>query len=245
MAEAVAEWSAPTISDALRRVAALTPAQRAALTRLGAAGEPVTAGQLAAEMNMRASSIRETLDALVASGLVVRQRMPVTGPGRPSFGYLAISPTDLEAPLTMMLDILAATVSVLRDTHPDPEEAARLIGVAWAERSIGGAVPDHARHDDDAYDRLDLASHLDKVAFFFTALGFSARVESREPATISFGSCPFMRDGSVDPLVCHMHAGMTRRIIELTSRGRVDATLTPHMTAKTCEASLLELEVDG
>lgn len=227
------------IADALRRVARLSPAQRTMLTRLGEVGEPVTVATLAAEVGVRASTARETLDGLLASGLVRRERMPITGPGRPSFGYVAAVPTGVDEPMGMFVGIVTATARTLRDAVPEPEETARAIGRTWADQMVGGALPDHAEHDDRVYDDLDLTEHIDKIAYFFTALGFGASVE-KSRHDIALRSCPFLRDGVVDPLVCEMHRGMTRRVIDLTSRGRAEADLHPWVTADTCEVSLVE-----
>lgn len=227
------------VAESLRRVAALSLAQRTMLSALGAAGEPVTATALADEVGVRSSSARETLDALVASGLVRRQRMPVTGPGRPAFGYEAVAPTDTDGPLAMFVDILASTVEVLRTTHPTPAPAAQEIGRAWADSMVGASLPDHAAHDVAAYADLALKDHVDKIAFFFSALGFSATVGA-DRLRITCRSCPFMRDGVVDGLVCEMHRGMTERVIETTSHGRATAELHPWATRASCDVILRE-----
>lgn len=224
-------------TESLRRLAALTPSQRGVLQRLGDAGEPVTAAALAQESQMRTGSMREILDVLVTSGLVRRLRMPVTGPGRPSFGYEAVAPTDVAGALTVYVDVLAATATVLRATHPDPQGAAREIGRTWAEDMVGGALPDHRRHDDDAYADLVLEDHLDKIAFFFSALGFGAGVED-DRSRIVCRTCPFTRDGAVDPLLCDVHRGMTEQVVRLTARGQATGELRPWVTTKTCEVVL-------
>lgn len=230
---------AMSVAESLRRVAGLTPAQRSVLTRLGSAGEPVTAAQLAGDAGIRSSSIRETLDALLAAGLVRRERLPVSGPGRPSFGYSSVVPTDVEGPLRMFLDVLGATVSVLRDTHPTPAAAARQIGVAWADRMVGEAIPDHRVHSARAYAHLRLADHMDKIAFFFSALGFGAAV-SEDRREIECRACPFMRAGQVDGLMCEVHRGMAARVVETTSRGRATARLEPWATQSSCHMVLSE-----
>lgn len=227
------------VSESLRRVAALSPAQRTMLTALGAAGEPVTAAALADEVGVRSSSARETLDVLVASGLVRRRRMPVTGPGRPAFGYESVAPTDTDGPLAMFLDILASMADVLRASHPTPAPAAQEIGRAWADRMVGTSLPDHAAHDDTAYADLALEDHVDKIAFFFSALGFGASV-GEDRHRIACRACPFMRDGVVDGLVCEMHRGMTERVIETTSHGRATAELHPWATRASCDVILQE-----
>lgn len=226
------------VAASLRRVAELTPAQRSVLARLGAAGEPVTAATLAQEAGIRASSVRETLDVLLESGLVRRERMPANGPGRPSYGYVADAPTDVGGPLKMFLDITGATMSVLRATHPEPRKAAQEIGVLWADRLVGESIPDHAAHDDAAYDGLTLAEHMDKIAFFYSALGFSASV-SEDRQAVLLSSCPFMRGGQVDGLVCEIHRGMANRLVEQASQGRAVTELTPWVAPSTCRIDVV------
>ncbi|WP_040634922.1 helix-turn-helix transcriptional regulator [Mobilicoccus pelagius] len=230
--------------DALKRVAALSPAQRTMLTSLGAAGEPVTAATLAEELGIRPSTARETLDGLLASGLVRRERMPITGPGRPSYGYVATTPTGVDGPMSMFVDIVTATAETLREVHSDPAAVAQAIGRSWAGRMVGRTLPDHAEHDDEAYGHLALAGHMDKIAYFFTALGFGATV-SDSRREVRLRSCPFVEAGGVDPLVCEMHRGMTREVIALTSRGQVEAELRPWVTPERCEVSVAEIDTDA
>lgn len=229
-----------TLAESLRRVADLTPAQRTALTCLAGRGEPVTAASLADEIGVQSSSVRETLDALRAAGLVTRRRMPATGRGRPSWGYIAITPTEVDAPVRMLVESLAATVGVLRATHPDPEGAAHAIGAAWAQDMMGRDVPDHEEHPAQAYAELALADHMGKIALFASSMGFGASIPRDRPTSLSLRSCPFVSDGTVDPLVCRMHLGMFERIIDLTSHDRVATTLVPWATRATCEVDLVE-----
>jgi len=239
-----ADAGALPVVDALKRLAALSPAQRTMLTHLGAAGEPVTAAALAEEVGIRPSTARETLDGLLASGLVRRERMPITGPGRPSYGYVAAAPTGIDGPMSMFVGIVTATAETLREIHPDPAAVARTIGRSWADRMVGRALPDHAEHAEEAYADLSLAEHMDKIAYFFTALGFGAAV-SDSRREVRLRSCPFVEAGRVDPLVCEMHRGMTREVIARTSRGRAEAELRPWVTPEECEVAVAEIGTGG
>lgn len=229
------------IGDTLRRVAALTPAQRTALNQVALHADPVTAGQIADDLGIRRSSAREALEVLREQGLIDRERLPTSGRGRPSWGYVSVTPVDVEGPVRMLADSLAAVAAVLRASHPDPAGAAHAVGAAWAEGLLGSQIPDHGRHDEAAYQRLVLAEHMSKIALFSSSLGFAATVSQDRPTTLCLHACPFAREGGVDPLVCRMHLGLVERIIDATSRGRVATTLRPKVDGQVCEVELTEL----
>ncbi|WP_168582539.1 helix-turn-helix transcriptional regulator [Gephyromycinifex aptenodytis] len=229
------------LSESFARLTALTPAQRTALAALAGRAEAVTASELAAELGVQPSSVRETLEALRETGLVGRERMPTLGRGRPSWGYLAIGPVDVDLPVRMLAQVLDATARVLRASHPDPALAAHQIGREWGGALLAQDVPDHDEHEADSYDELPLADHMGKIAFFSSSLGFSASVNAAQPTSLLLRGCPFVRNGAIDPLLCRMHLGMMERIIEATSRGRVSTSLRPWVSQDVCALDLLEL----
>jgi len=229
------------IAEALRRVAELTPAQRATLTEVSRHDDAVSVAQVAQALGVQRSTARENLELLRESGLVERERLPVAGRGRPSWGYLATVQIDADTPGRMLAGSHNAVAQTLRETHPDPAAAAHAIGRRWADDLLADAVPDHGRHDESAYEQLDLAAHMGKIALFSSSLGFAATVDAERPTTLCLNACPFVRDGKVDPLICRMHLGLGERVVEATSRGRVGVTLRPWVTPRTCEVELTEL----
>lgn len=67
-------------------VARLTPAQKSLLRKIAMHSSPATVAALAEESGLHVSSVRETLDSLIAMNLVSSEKMPSTGRGRPAFG---------------------------------------------------------------------------------------------------------------------------------------------------------------
>lgn len=226
------------ISGALRSVAGLTPAQRTALTVLARSTTALSAAEVADALGIQRSSARELVEALRDAGLVERERRVAEGRGRPSWAYAAVAPVDPEGPEHTIATTHDAVAKVLRRTHPDPTGAAHEIGRTWADTLLADLIPDHARHDDAAYDRLMLADHMGKIIVFCSMLGFATNGDPDRPTTMQMRACPFRRGAAIDPLICRMHLGMAERIVEVTSRGRTGVTLRPQVEPTLCELEL-------
>ena len=133
------------LQSVLTTVASLTSAQHALLSQISRHSSPVTVTELAEENGHHVSSVRETLEALYALGLVTREQMPISGRGRPAHGYITYTPTDPAFPARMLEQATQAVFSWLRESADDPKAAAFGIGAHWADAALKmNRVPDHA-----------------------------------------------------------------------------------------------------
>ena len=103
------------LQSVLTTVASLTSAQHALLSQISRHSSPVTVTELAEENGHHVSSVRETLEALYALGLVTREQMPISGRGRPAHGYITYTPTDPAFPARMLEQATQAVFSWLRE----------------------------------------------------------------------------------------------------------------------------------
>lgn len=122
------------LGEILGNVAALSPAQNATLTALSDAVEPLTVARIAKIQGVHPNSVRDTLNALVENGLVVRSRQNPTGRGRPSWVYEAVALASLDGFAMQFATMCAAVADYLQDTSTDPYAAARSVGHRWAHR---------------------------------------------------------------------------------------------------------------
>ncbi|WP_058234838.1 helix-turn-helix transcriptional regulator [Devriesea agamarum] len=68
-------------------------------------------------------------------------------------------------------------------------------------------------------------SRVAKLRHLLAAMGFGATMPEDSNLRIDLHSCPFIDNGTVDPLVCAIHAGLMQGILDNTSQGRIGADL--------------------
>ncbi|MDO4259199.1 MAG: MarR family transcriptional regulator [Actinomycetaceae bacterium] len=215
------------LGEALRRMAGLTSAQHALLSRIASRSIPVTVTELADEAGLHVSSVRETLDALVAEGLVVSRPLPAAGRGRPSLGYATYVPTDPSFPAQMLTQCASAVVQWLRSSAAEPAISAREIGALWAKTALSAfGVPDHSQHR-IASPEFSLPNHMEKIRLFLTALGMAAQPVAAAPTSFLLTACPFTDPDNPDPLALEMRRGLVEGILTLTSAGTADIHFIP------------------
>jgi thiS family protein len=186
----------------------------------------VTVTELAEENGHHVSSVRETLEALYALGLVTREQMPISGRGRPAHGYITYTPTDPAFPARMLEQATQAVFSWLRESADDPKAAAFGIGAHWADAALKmNRVPDHATSAFRPGFRL--VDHMDKIRLFLTAMGFAAAAHPEEATSLVLGACPYTDPDDPDPLALELRRGVVERILERTSAGKADVAYLP------------------
>ena len=215
--------SPPTgLNDLLMLVAQLTTAQQALLRRISAHSAPVTVAELAAESDLHVSSVRETLDGLLSLGLVIRERLPANGRGRPALGYLAYAPADPALPAHILTQITGALFQWLREASEDPVSVAHQIGRNWGNHALAAMqVPRHTTGA-AASPGFQLADHMNKIRLFLTAFGFGAVPHPRITTALVLSACPFTEPASPDPLALAMRHGMVIRVLEQTACDSAD-----------------------
>jgi predicted ArsR family transcriptional regulator len=180
--------------------------RRTILALLEAAPRGGTASELAEALGLHPNAIRKQLRALAAEGAVGAERVDSGRRGRPAIRYRAAGAGEAAAVrrLAAMLVELVAEI--------DPEEA-RI------EEFGRRQAPALAASGDGRTALLDV----------LTALGFAPREttpagRSREGRLeVVLGRCPFA-DAVEAPgggLVCALHRGISRGLVELTPGGRL------------------------
>lgn len=203
-------------------VARLTPAQKSLLRKIAMHSSPATVAALAEESGLHVSSVRETLDSLIAMNLVSSEKMPSTGRGRPAFGYIAETPADPAFPTRILGHMSEAVFTHLRETCDDPPQAARDIGGHLGDRALEMmGVPEHDPALINA-PGFHLNDHMTKIRLFFTAFGLGATAHPMIDTGLVLQACPFSDTDPVDPLALEMRQGLVERVLERTAVGAVD-----------------------
>lgn len=215
------------IGTLLSRMAALTSAQQQLLGRIAQHENLVTVTELADESGLHVSSVRETLDALYAHGLVVRRTLPAQGRGRPALGYTTYVPVDPDFSVRMLDQVTTSLFTWLRASRIDEVETARQIGAQWAHEALRMAhVPDHSTHSVNR-PGFSLANHMGKIRLFLTAMGMAAEPCSDNETSFLVTACPFGDQTNPDPLALEMRRGLVERVLTLTSSGTADIEYLP------------------
>jgi predicted ArsR family transcriptional regulator len=175
----------------------------ALLARLQRWGRSVRITELAADLGVHPNTAREHLDALVARGLVTRERGPATGRGRPAWRYTAAD--DHQEPDPRVRDyagLAAALAGHLARTSPNPSGDGLAAGWAWGRSLVADRVP-----TPDANPRQQVVGLLDE-------LGFDPEPDARA-ATVALRRCPLLDAAREHPqVVCQVHLGIVRGALE-------------------------------
>lgn len=210
------------LAETLAAMAALTPAQHALLERISCHASPVTVAELAREVGLHVSSVRETLEGLCGLGLVEKQRLPSSGRGRPAFGYSTTTPADPSFAAQMLHQLTSSLLTWLREDASDPAASVREIGARWADAAMEAmAVPDHAHSvaRRSVRDTFNVAGHLGKVRLFMNAMGFASVPHESDPLAVVLTACPFTEPGAPDDLALELRRGIVERVFERTAMG--------------------------
>jgi predicted ArsR family transcriptional regulator len=177
-------------------------------------GGSASTGQLAARLAMHPNGVRRHLAHMEAAGLVVRRRVPQAR-GRPRDEW-AVSPAaratddELEAYRTLagwLARAVPATPRRLRDVERTGVEIGRELALA------ASAAPEQVVED------------------VLAALGFQPQVDRRPGGHLScrLRSCPYSDSVRQNqPVVCVLHRGITRGVLDQVAPGATLARFVPH-----------------
>jgi predicted ArsR family transcriptional regulator len=183
----------------------LGPSRARVLALLQDAGEPMGALDVSDRLEMRPSTARFHLDALAASGLVVRDREARTTPGRPRVTYAATAtaPDVTQRRYRLLAGMLAR---FLEDQLPDPGAAAIRTGQAWGQSLASPAVGDQ---------RVTEAQALEVLVDVLDEVGFESRAAGKAGSSrIEVSHCPFLEVAEEhQDVVCAMHLGLMRGVL--------------------------------
>jgi len=202
-----------------------TERRRRVLRLLESCEGSLTAGEIAARLDERPTTVKFHLDALVSDGVVVREPGAASGPGRPPVLYRAArslrgdGATDYRLLASILVDALGAPAS--QDRHESLVDAGRRWGSVLLERT--GA--------------RDVTGLLD-------ALGFQP-----EPVTddgdLVLRHCPFFDLAEARrEIVCPVHLGILRGAADEVAPRTEVASLVPFAEPDACVAHLVG-EVTG
>lgn len=208
----------------------LGPTRARVLALLQDAGESMTAAATGARLGLHVNSARFHLDALTEDGLVRRRREDRSTPGRPKVLYAAasVAPGVAHRSYRLLAEILT---SFLADRLPDPAASAEEAGHAWGRYLSAPPEPFRRPHDAQALDSL--VDALDRI-------GFDSHVVD-EPGSLRLevSHCPFLEVAQEhNDVVCSVHLGLMRGILEQLGSGVSADTLEPLVEPSRCIAHL-------
>ncbi|WP_107046847.1 metalloregulator ArsR/SmtB family transcription factor [Streptomyces albus] len=157
----------------------------------------VTVTVLSKLCGLHSNTVREHLDALVGSGLAVRERAPAAGRGRPAWRYRARPPQQSAArEYAGLATVLAGQIA---RSSADPRADALAAGEEWGHALLSGEEP--ARTPEEARGR---------VLTLLGDIGFAP-----EPDEDGHGArlprCPFIEAVREHPgVICSVHAGLAK-----------------------------------
>lgn len=170
------------------------------------ASRPVDVAELTEHFDFNHNAIRQHLAKLVGAGLVVEQKAPSRGRGRPRLIYLLDPTAESRWEVTGPYERLSLWLAEMVSTGDAPVEVGRRAG---------------GRHRSGAGEPGDpVSSMVDEMARH----GFDPTVRRRDnEVDITLRRCPFESTALADPdTVCDLHLGMAYGIAERIDGLEVD-----------------------
>jgi predicted ArsR family transcriptional regulator len=201
------------------------PTRRRLLQLLRAAGDPLDVPTLAAASGLHPNTVRFHLGVLMRTGFVDERSDQRGTRGRPRTVYAVILPGVDHTGYELLAQILVTHLDDVGDGA-----AAENAGRAWARR----LRPDAPAHADD----IDTTTRT--VTALFTEMGFDPVVEAdTDHRRIMLRACPFSALAKKHPgVVCAMHRGLLRGLVEQTGPTTIEAGLSPFVQPRLCQADL-------
>jgi predicted ArsR family transcriptional regulator len=199
----------------------------AVLERLRRSPQPVRIAELATDLGVHPNTAREHLDALVARGLVTRERAASTGRGRPAWRYAAAD--DHPEPDPRVRDyagLAAALAGHIARTSPNPTGEGLAAGWAWGRSLVSSGSPHPGptpRH---------------QVVHMLDELGFAPAADP-QAATVALRRCPLLAAAREHPdVVCQVHLGIVRGALEAQGGDPEPTDLLPFAEPDACRLHL-------
>ena len=219
----------PRPATPYREGRALSKSRTAVLEALRTAGGPTPVPALAASTGLHANTLREHLDALVARGLVRRERSAPSGRGRPAWLYEAVEP-ELSTVGTEYAGLAAALAGHLHRTSASPDRDALEAGRTWGADLARRAGPPASGKPTDA--RRQVVTILEQVGFAPTA--------DERATTAHLTRCPLLETAKEFPdVVCGVHLGIVRGALEEYGADSERTRLLPFAEPGACRLELL------
>lgn len=169
--------------------------------------EGVSLNWISQKTGLHENTVRAHLEALHADGYLNRRPAPAQGKGRPAWLWTAVR--QVQSPFVQLASALAGEIAA---TAKDPASVSIAAGRRWAD-SIA-----RAQHMPTSPDLIQLS--LDE-------LGFSPENNPAD-GSLTLHSCPLL--GAVaenQQIVCNVHLGMVRGLVESQGQDASDVQLNP------------------
>ncbi|WP_324784962.1 helix-turn-helix transcriptional regulator [Streptomyces sp. H51] len=219
--------------------------RHAVLQHLRGRPRPVTAAALAEECGLHVNTVREHLDALVDSGLAVRERGAAAGRGRPAWRYLSRPPQ--QSAVREYAGLAAVLAGQIARSSADPEAEARAAGEEWGRALVAGQEPP----GNTAQARGRIIALLDEIGFApetegegGSAGGGGGETESagdgRGELRVRLPHCPFIEIAREHPgVICGVHAGLVRAGYAALGGAPDEVSLRPFAEPGACRLSFV------
>lgn len=202
---------------------ALATESRVAILRLiQSADGALTAAEVVERIGLHPSTVRAHLEQLVDAQLLVRSRASDGAPGRPAWRYRPAGPEPAPGPYRALARALVDHLAT------GGQRAATLAGQQWGRRLAAAAGGTQG----------PAATAMDVLQ----GLGFDPRQQpgpAADETRIHLRSCPFLDlVGEQPDVMCALHAGMVRGIVQASAAPRAHAVLEPFAAPDACVLQL-------
>lgn len=169
--------------------------------------EGVNLNWVVQKTGLHENTVRAHLEALHADGYLNRRPAPAKGKGRPAWLWNAVP--QVQAPFAQLASALAGEIAA---TAKDPASVSIAAGKRWA----------------DSITRLQQRpTSPDLIQLSLDELGFSPESNPTD-GSLTLHSCPLL--GAVaenQQIVCNVHLGMVRGLVESQGQDASDVQLNP------------------
>jgi len=191
--------------------------------------EPTGVEEVAAQLGQHVNTARLHLDYLTAEGLVLRERAPGSGRGRPAWLYRADPSRPEPDPRVREYGALAGALAAhVTRTSSRPDEDARLAGKDWGRREA----------ESRDLQATTAAAARGEVVIVLDELGFEPATNVRR-TVVHLRSCPLLDVARQYPeVVCQAHGGLIAGLLEALGSDGASARLHPFSDPGSCRLDL-------
>jgi predicted ArsR family transcriptional regulator len=202
--------------------------------------EGLSARDLADRLHLHVTTMRFHLDQLVAGGLVTAHFKRGGGAGRPRKLY-AIAHGSLDAQRAEHSFALLSEVLVDSFGQTDKPLTPEELGARWSRRRVRQDALDSGPTE-PARTAGQWLGKIGRMVDILEEWGYTPEVSTTEggrTARVALHGCPFIdlaRDNAA--LVCGIHRGLMRGVMEELGEEHTEVSLTPFVTPHLCVAAL-------
>jgi len=196
-----------------RRRAHLSTARAGILDVLIDQPEPCTVAALSALIGQHPNTIREHLDSLSVSGLVIRTQAAAQGRGRPAWLYSASPEVGSNEGSREYAALASALAGQIGRSSLRPEADAIEAGRMWGQELARDAQPGDEQ-DAVSPARTSAVAIRRKVVTLLDGLGFAPSPDARV-GVVKLRRCPLLEAAHRNPqVVCAVHLGFARGALD-------------------------------